>query len=122
MESYITKKFEERQLVEVQVRKLPCSILNNFVMQYGKIVQFPQNGFVHVKLESRKIVRFPVKHLNIIHRFSRNGKVSEEFLSSFHFPEEEEDQFHDIDDSDDDNCDYPDHLEEDGYEYDDFAY
>lgn len=67
LDTYITRKFEDKQLIEVQIiKKRNSRSLNNYVRQFGKVVQIPSHGCVWVKLESKKVVRFPLEHIRIV--------------------------------------------------------
>lgn len=63
--------FRKPELVEVQIIKVPRSIiLNNYVRQTGTIIYVSNDcSEASVKLESGKIVKFPIKHLRRIQRY-----------------------------------------------------
>lgn len=66
----IKNTFENKQIIRVQIKKVKGNIrLNNYVRQYGKIIEIPIDGnmdVVTVLLESRKTIRFPIEHIIVI--------------------------------------------------------
>ena len=89
-----TRFFKNKEMIEVEIIKLPRSKLNDYVRQIGKIVSISLDGeFYWIKLEmNRKIVKFPRKHFREIRRFS---KINKQFIHEnnheeiFHINEEQ---------------------------------
>lgn len=116
----IKNRFLNKEYIEVQVSKVPGSVvLNNFVRQCGKVVGISQDGnFLWIKLESRKIVKFPKRHLTEIRRYSNIGDKGEMTRYNMErivedIPEEEQ---QDDDDMDKEIDGYDDDLELDEIE------
>jgi DNA-binding transcriptional regulator WhiA len=63
--------FRKPELVEVRIVKVPRSnILNNYVRQTGRILYVSNDCLeASVKLESGKIIRFPIRHLQRVYRY-----------------------------------------------------
>lgn len=117
--SNIKNRFLKKEYIEVQVTKVQGSIiLNNFVRQCGKVVGVSQDGnFLWIKLESRKIVKFPKRHLIEIRRYSKIGDKGEMTRYNMErivedLPEEEQD------DEGDKEIDGYDDIEEENNEID----
>lgn len=67
LDTYITRKFQDNQLIEVQIiKKKNSTSLNNYVRQFGKVVQIPSNGSVWIKLESKKVIKFSLEHIRVV--------------------------------------------------------
>jgi hypothetical protein len=97
----------KKEFIEVEIIKMPKSKLNDYVRQIGKVVQVMKDGIV-VKLESRKLVKFPQGHFREIRRYSKTVRFTEEPQSYEPVVNSE-----DVDDEDSEGeCDYGDEENE----------
>lgn len=97
----------KKEFIEVEIIKIPKSKLNDYVRQIGKVVQVMKDGIV-VKLESRKLVKFPRGHFREIRRYSKIVRFTEEPQSYEPVVNSE-----DVDDEDSEGeCDYGDEENE----------
>lgn len=101
MNSISVDRIQKREFIEVQVVKIPKSKLNDYVRQIGRVIQVSRDGLV-VKLESRKIVKFPLNHVRELRRFSKCNKTETEEIYEPRIQYDEDDH----DDEHEPECDY----------------
>lgn len=116
LQDYISKKFENKQLVQVQIiKKKTRTVLNNYVRQFGKVVQMPSHGCVWIKLESKKVVKFPLEHIKVVGVSIDSVYEKYEKYATMDDTYQENHDFAEVDEDYPDCSDYPDYPEEEEF-------